>query len=49
MNRIQRKNHEIGTYKMSKISLSSFDNKIYILNNGYNRSALSLNSFFIKP
>ena len=35
MNRIQRKNHKIGSYKINKISLSCFDDKIYSLNNGY--------------
>ena len=34
MNRIQSKNHRIGTYEINKISLSCFDDKIYILNNG---------------
>ena len=32
MNRIQSKNHETGTYIVNKISLSCFDDKIYILN-----------------
>ena len=36
MNRIQSKDHEIGTYEINKISLSCFDDKIYIQNNGYN-------------
>ena len=31
MNRIQSKDHRIGTYKINKISLSYFDNKIQIL------------------
>ena len=35
MNRIQRKDHRIGTYEINKISLSGFDGEIYILNNGY--------------
>ena len=30
MDRIQSKNHNIGTYEINKISLSSFDEKIYI-------------------
>ena len=34
MNRIHSKNHRIGTYKSNKISLSCFDDKIYIQNNG---------------
>ena len=29
MNRIQSKDHRIGTYKIKKISLSCFDDKIY--------------------
>ena len=40
MNRIQSKNHRIGTYKTNKISLPCFDDKIYIQNNGYDRLAL---------
>ena len=35
MNRIQSKNHRIGTHEISKISLSCFDDKIYIQNYGY--------------
>ena len=30
MNRIQSKDHRIGTYEINKISLSCFDDKIYI-------------------
>ena len=30
MNRIQRKDHKVGSYEINKISLSSFDNKIYV-------------------
>ena len=33
INRIQRKDHRIGTYEINKISLSCFDEKIYIRNN----------------
>ena len=33
MNRIQSKNHLIGTYEINKIYLSCFDDKIYIQNN----------------
>ena len=36
MNRIQSKGDRIGTYKIIKISLPCFDDKIYIVNNGYN-------------
>ena len=35
MNRIQIKNHRIGTSEINKISLSRFDDKICILNNGF--------------
>ena len=34
MNRIESKDHEIGTYEFNKISLSCFDDKIFIQNNG---------------
>ena len=33
MNRIQSKDHKIGTYEINKISLSCFDDKIYIQDN----------------
>ena len=36
MNKIQSKNHKIETYKINEIFLSCLDDKIYILNNGYN-------------
>ena len=35
MNRIQINDYRIGTYEIKKISLSCFDDKIYIENNGY--------------
>ena len=35
MNRIQSKDHGIGTYKINKISLSFSDDKIHIQNNEY--------------
>ena len=35
MGRIQSTNHKIGNYKINKISLSFFGDKIYIRNNGY--------------
>ena len=44
MNRIQSKNHKIKTYEINKISLSCFDDKIYILNNGYDGLALGYHS-----
>ena len=34
MKRIQSKKHKIGTYDVNKISLSCFDDKWYILNDG---------------
>ena len=34
MKRIQSKKHEIGTYEMKKISLSCFDDKRFILDDG---------------
>ena len=34
MRRIQSKKHKIGTYKMNKISLSCFDDKRFVLDNG---------------
>ena len=34
MKKIQSKNHKMGTYKISKISLSCFDDKIFVLNDG---------------
>ena len=40
MNRIQSKDHKIGTYEISKISLPCIDDKIYIQNNGYGGLAL---------
>ena len=41
MNRIQSKNHKIKT---SETSLSSFDDKTHILNNGYDGLALGSQS-----
>ena len=40
MNRIQSKDHRIRTYEINKISLSCFDDKIYIQNNGCDGLAL---------
>ena len=40
MNRIQSKNYRIGTYEINKISLSCFDDKIFIQNNGCDGLAL---------
>ena len=36
---IQSKLHEIGTYDVFKISLSCFDDKRYVLDNGINALA----------
>ena len=35
MDRFESKEHRIRTYKINKIYLSCFDDKIYIQNNGY--------------
>ena len=40
MNMIQSKGHKVGIYEINKISLSWFDDKIYIQNNGCDRFAL---------
>ena len=34
MKRIQAKKHKIGTYEINKISLSCFDDKRYVLDDG---------------
>ena len=39
MKRIQSKLHEIGTYDVFKISLSCFDDKRYVLDDGINTVA----------
>ena len=44
MNRIQSKYHRIGTHEIKKLSLSCFDDKIYIQNNGYDGLALAYQS-----
>ena len=44
MNRIQSKDYRVGTYEINKISLSCFDDKIYIENNGYDGLALGYQS-----
>ena len=40
VNRVQCKDHRIGTYKINKISLPCFGDKIYIQSNGYDGLAL---------
>ena len=44
MNRIQGKEHRIGTYEINKILLSWFDEKTYIQNNGYDGLAVGYHS-----
>ena len=44
MNRIESKDHRMRTYEINKISLSYFDEKIYIQNNGYDRLPLGYQS-----
>ena len=44
MNRIESKDHKIGIYEIDKISLSCFDDKIYIQNNEYDGLALGYQS-----
>ena len=34
MKRIQSEKHKLGTYEIEKISLSCFDDKIYVLDDG---------------
>ena len=45
MKRIQSKKHKLGTYEIDKISLSCFDNKRYVLDDGiYTLSYFQTNS-----
>ena len=39
MKKIQRKKHKLGTYEINKISLSCFDDKRFILDDGINTFA----------
>ena len=39
MKRIQAKKHKIGTYEIDKLSLSCFDDKRYVLDDGFNTLA----------
>ena len=41
MKRTQSKKHELGTYEVHKISLSCFDNKRYVLDDGIRTLAYS--------
>ena len=44
MNRIQSKDHNIGTYEINKIFVSCFNDKIYIQNNGCDGLSLGCQS-----
>ena len=44
MNRVQSKDHSIGTYDIITVSLLCFDDKIYIQNNGYDGLTLDYQS-----
>ena len=39
MKRMQAKKHKMGTYEIDKISLSCFDDKRYVLDDGVNTLA----------
>ena len=41
MKRIQAKKHKVGTYEIDKISLSCFDDKRFVLDNGVHTLAYS--------
>ena len=41
MKRIQSKKHKLGTYEINKISLSCFDDKRFVLNDGIHTLAYS--------
>ena len=41
MKTIRSVNHKIGTYEVNKVSLSCFDDKRYILNDGISNLAYS--------
>ena len=42
MKRIQAKKHKIGTYEIDKISLSCFDDKRYVLDDGINTDFIKI-------
>ena len=44
MNRIQGKDNRTGTYEINEVSLTCFDDKIYIKNNGYDGLPLGYQS-----
>ena len=48
MNTIQSKDHKIGTYESNKISLSCFDDKIYIQNSGCDGLAVVIRVNYIE-
>ena len=47
VNRIQSKDHNIGIYKRNKISLSCFEDKIYIQKNGCDGLALTIKNSYL--
>ena len=51
MDRINSKDYRKGTYEIKKLSLSCFDDKIYIQNNGYINIYLNnyLKKLFCQP
>ena len=42
MNGIQSKNHKMGTCEINEVSLSCFDNKIFVLNKGDDGLAIKI-------
>ena len=48
MKRIQSKKHKIGTYEINKISLSCFDDKRYVLDDGIHTLAYYYKDIFTK-
>ena len=42
MKRIQAKKHKIGTYEIDKISLSCFDDKRYVLDDGIHTNFIKI-------
>ena len=45
MKRIQSKKHKIGTYEINKISLSCFDDKRFVLDDGIHTPAYFYKDF----
>ena len=48
MKRIQAKKHKIGTYEINKISLSCFDDKRQVLDDGIHTLTLKIASQVVK-